>query len=218
MLMSMLPACGSRVRVHVRPSPTLAVGPEVAVVSDNRGCAPVADALTEHLREADVVVRPGAHTRITVYGCGVSFAHGPAEQEAATLEGRAQALATVTADGQLRGQLLGVARTHLRDRTLGPFVRLERGVAQDLLGSAALDLAEQVTPTPLVVRRRVYPSPFAGRGRAYHNLAVEAERIGLLPSALWWARQAHEAHPSRDSARYVSELSRRLNREGASPL
>lgn len=209
--------CAARVRVEVPASSTLSLDRDVAIVAESRACGPIADALAERLREADVQVRPSSFNRITVYACNVSWAPPPGETS--SFEGRGQAIASVTTGGRMQAQLLGASRQSMpHASTAAGLVRYDRRTARRLQQAVALDLAEQVTPVPLVVHRRIYPNSAAGSARSFHNLAVAAERGGQLDYALWWARQAQEAHPSRTRARYVSELSRRLDREGASPL
>ncbi|MCA9568976.1 MAG: hypothetical protein KC656_14100 [Myxococcales bacterium] len=214
---ALLGGCAARVRVEVPASPTVAVSANaIAVVSDNRDCREVADRLAEQLRDAAMDVRPDAPARITVFACNRSWSStNPTD----TLEGRSQAIAAVTVNGEIEAQLVGAAgRVEPMADIHEGLVHYRHRLERDLDGEVARDLAEQIAPVPLMVRRRVYAATGVGSARAFHNLAVAAEREGQLPDALWWAERAQEARPSPLRARYVEELSRRLNREGATPL
>lgn len=208
--------CASRVKMEVPAAPTVRTeARSIAVVADNRMCREIADALAEQLRGANLDVRPDADARLTVFACNQSWL-----TEDASLEGRAQAVASLRANGFVQAQLLGVA-SHGQpadEVEQEGTIRYKRRVQRSLQQRVARDLAEQVAPVPLPVRRRVYTNSPVGSARSYHNLAVTAEREGRLLDALWWAERAHEIQPSKLRARYVEELSRRVSRTGAAPL
>ncbi len=203
--------CASTVRVDVPATPVVPVEARaMAVVTDHHACDPIADRLADQLRTADIDVRPDASARITVFACNLGWS---------STEARSHALAALTQDGALLAQLLGAAARPLPSRLSSTeSVRHRKRLERDLHHRVAQDLAEQVLPVPLRVTRKIYTNTPVGSARSFHNLAVAAEREGKLEDALWWAERAQEVRPSKLRARYVEELSRRLNRVGSTPL
>lgn len=212
----LLLGCSSRVRVNVPAAPAVQVPTRaVAIVSDSRACSEVADRLADQLRSAGLEVRPDALARVTVFACN----HSWTVDAASHVEGRGHALASLSVLGETTAHLVGAAGDATTNASLDDtLVRFRRRVVNTLDDRVARDLAEQLAPEPLPVRRRVYANSTAGSARSFHNLAVAAEREGRWQDALWWAERAHERQPSSDRARYVDELARVVRRVGNASL
>jgi hypothetical protein len=208
-----LSGCAGRVPVRVPAAPSVHIpGTAVAIVAVDRECRDVADALADALGSIEgMTVRPGSPNQIKVHLCRTSWVPNADEQ---ALEGRAVAVGVLSTDEGVVARLLGSSRAvdpFERTRRDGSFQPSKR-VGVLLQKDVALDLAEQVAPVSTVVRRRVYDNPGDNSARHFHNLAVAAEREGRLGDALWWAQLAWERRPTPRSARYVSELTRRVSR------
>lgn len=202
--------CAARVPVELAAAPSVAVPDAVvSVVSVDRDCRAVADALTSALRSMDgMAVHPNAPTRVNILACNTSWAD-TGEQ----IEVRSQAIAAISADRGVLAKLLGASSEVLRGEADGT-IALRKSSENLLVEGVAQDLAEQIAPVPTRVHRKVYENPSAGSARQYHNLAVAAEREGRIDDAVWWATQAWEERPTSRRARYVAELTRRRSRIG----
>ncbi len=218
---SVVSGCAGRVPVRVPAAPSVQIpGTAIAVVAVDRDCRDVADDLADALGDIEgMSVRPSAPNQIKVHLCRTSWVPHAERQQ---LEGRSVAVAVLSTHEGVVARLLGSARgIDELDRSADhhdapPSGRADlqpsKRVVANLEREVAHDLAEQVAPVSRVVRRRVYDNPSDNSARHFHNLAVQAERDGRLDDALWWARLAWERRPTPRSARYVSELTRRLSR------
>lgn len=219
--------CAHTVNLELEAAPSVAVVAEsVAVVSRDRSCSPVANALIDELRDSGGPgVDPNAAVRIELVRCGTpSYAltvleevrAGGGVRRSAELDGRLHAVAVVYGGGHPQAHLIGATRhsSHGGWRTdgLGDLVQLRRAVERDMSDEVARDLAQQLLPVRTVVKRRVYPNANRGSARERLTLAVQAELVGDLDDALHHARAALDERPSERAAAYVRELERRSSR------
>jgi hypothetical protein len=222
-----LSGCAHRVVVEVAAAPAVAIDASaVAVVSKDRECRGVANALVQQLNAIDGLrVDPRADLRIDVFSCGENYeltlvsegddASGETRSRA-RLDGRSYAvLMTSSSQGvfaHLIGSSQGGASTGWEDHGSTGLLRLRRDTQKRLAHDVAADLTAQLNPAPEHVARRVYPNAPEGTARELHTLAVLAERAGDLETAYYLAEAAHSEQPNARRADYLAELRRRRQR------
>lgn len=201
------------------------------MVFDGRDCKPVADALVSTLgKRTGIDVRSGAGIRLEVRNCdrgqqrtmefddgmdaatgsmaGSAFSGGP-DKRRYTIRGWSSAeLSVISATGS------SVVLSGSANRTVNsPWVPdddldVNRSIslADDLANEVAGNLANQLAPVPVSLRRTVYSDAPPGSAHDLHNRAVAAEQAGDLVAALRLARQAQAEDPCRAGAEYVLAL------------
>jgi len=216
-------ACAPKVTVPVAPRPAVdlqagaAEVVPVAVVARDRRCQPVADALAEALwASPSLRVDPGAGARLEVALCGDDLQlsvdqEGAGEvadvRSSTAVLARAHALLVVRDGEAVKAHLIGTGRSSASgDRGLPGLGRSARKLARH---DVARDLAQQLSPGPTLVARRVYPRAPSTSARGLTTLAVRAEQAGDLAEALGWAVAAHEEKPTPRTAGYLYDLKRR---------
>jgi hypothetical protein len=221
--------CAPKVKIEHPAQPALQIdATSVAVVSHDRECRDIADELATHLNENGLRVDPRAAVRLDLYGCGQSFETKvevsqradqqgvSSDERRATVEGRGHAAVNVTVHGETEATLIGsgsqLATGSWQNRDIREVLDMRRGVDKHITQAVARDLAEQISPMPTLVSRRVY-SMAIGNGGRLHNQAVQAELSGDIPRAHTLALAALASRPGhRGHQRYVSDLDHLLQR------
>lgn len=224
-----LTGCAHRVSWQVQPAPVYVLPPApstaLAVVADSRECKPVADALAVTLgARPGVRVSADAPIRLTVSDCdggqdttveievGDAWRGGPqavGDRRRYTLHGWSAAALTVTSPSGNAVVLSGTADRTLRSPWLGAAEAeppRAATLASDLARGVAQELANQLAPLPVSLRRTLYADAPPGSARDLHNQAVAAEKAGDLVHALALAQRAAELEPCRATSQYLAQL------------
>lgn len=218
LLVLLAAACAPRVAVRVEGHHAVDIAqPTVAVATVDRSCQPAADALVDALWSHGLQVDPSADLRLAVLACGddlqlgveeIRVASGTDRRTAALA--RAHAILVVSDGSGLRAHLLGSGR-HEAHRDGQPMLGWQKQSVNEARRHAANDLVEQLAPGDLTVDRKVWPRAPEGSARELTTLAVRAEQRGDLQEALLWALAAHDQRPTWRTARYLTDLRRRLS-------
>lgn len=216
-----LTGCTKQVYVEMPASPTIQLASStVAVISADRACQDVANALAERLtKEAFYIVNPKARVQLIVSGCNtyvhpfvdivqnVDAVTGIVEQSRRVrLDGRAHAQIEVRTDERAQAFLLGNAQWSLQ--TSRP--KATHGMNTQLNTLLTDDLMEQVRPIPRIATRRVFPNAQPGTHKALLTHAVAAEVAGDLQEAIRLAVAANNNAPNPRIEAYILELRSRL--------
>lgn len=224
-------ACAHHVSWEVQPRPSYSLpaesgGVSVAVVTNGRACKAIADELVRALgTRIGVAVNPGASIRLEVRNCdrgqertmefevdafdAGGFQGATTARRRYTIRGWAAADMAVISPAGSSVVLSGSAnRTVHSPWTADDDLDVNRsiGLAEDLSNDVAANLANQLVPLPVALRRKVYTEAPPGSARDLHNRAVAAEQAGDLVAALGLARQAQAQEPSRAGAEYLQAL------------
>lgn len=223
-------ACVHTVRIELPASPAVTLDADtsrIAVVTEDRECRDVADALVAELNTVDgIEVDPSADTRIDVLRCGRTLEanvdvriEDSVDRRRVWVDGRAHVLVAVSGDGEVLAHLVASAR-HFDSSAWGDIDLLGRRRTMDkvLTGLLAEDLVRQVSPIPRVAERRIYPNAAEGSPRSLTSRAVMAELSGDLLRAHRLAVQAHAERPSTRTAAYVAELEQRIHTSYSGPV
>lgn len=225
-------ACAHHVDVEVPAVPAVALPDDaVAIVTMDRGCAPVADALVDEVnRLPGLRVDPKASTMLQVFGCELALEpqidvrqqvdarSGITRQSRdVTVEGRAHAVVAVVQHHVPQAHLIGTGRHEAAADAQAHNLRsMSRTARQKLVAAVARDLSDQIRPMPRLTQRRFYPSAAEGTARRLHNLAVQAELTGDYREAHRLAEAAWQAAPTARSRAYVDELASLVERAPSS--
>ena len=222
----LLLACAPKTSWQVQPAAQVDVPlAAVAVVAEDRACGDVSDALIEALEaRPGVRVEPNGATRLVVTGCeelvkttvevdldqAVSLGQGAAaEKRRVIVDGSSEVTVQVhhgtAAPVALSASAHRVLTTPWSESNVSMPPRAA-AVPRQLDRDLALDIADQVSPLPETLRRRIYRDPEPGTARALHNAAVDAEKTGDFETALSLAEEAWAADPNPRAAQYLQDL------------
>lgn len=217
-MLALLAGCAHTVQVELPAMPSVAITTQsVAVVTRDRACRDVADALIRELSDMGAVrVDPRSEVRLEVFGCekpnapvtvDVELGDDGVDRRKVSVEGRAHAVLAVRVGDGTEAHLIGAARREVRGNGVEKNVAtLSRAVDRELTEAVAADLAEQIRPVPRTVDRRIYPNAPSGTALALHTLAVDAERAGKIVLARSLAQAAYDEDPSEKHREYLEEL------------
>lgn len=218
LLLLAVAACAPRVAVRVEGHHAVDLEqPTVAVATHDRACQPSADALVDSLWSHGLEVDPHADLRLHVLTCGddlqlgIEEVSGLSDTDRRTRAlARAHTVVVVTDRHGVRAHLLGSGR-HEAHRDGQSMLGWQKQSVNEARRHAANDLVEQLAPGDLTVDRKVWPRAPEGSARELTTQAVLAEQRGDLQEALLWALAAHDQRPTWRTARYLTDLRRRLS-------